>query len=60
MPAHLLCAAFDVRDFAEQTGYRAANASTIQEDFLCFILMAAVADGFVPPDEHMEMRDLAR
>ncbi len=53
-------AAFDVRDFAEQTGYRAANASAIQEAFLFFILMAAVANGVVPPDEHMEMRDLAR
>lgn len=53
-------AVFDVRDLAERTGYRTATDWTIPEAFLCLILMAAAADGVVPPEEHMEIRALAR
>jgi uncharacterized tellurite resistance protein B-like protein len=52
--------AFDVRDLVERTGYRPATDWTIPEAFLCLILLAAAADGFVPPEEHMEIRALAR
>lgn len=53
-------AIFDVRELAERTGYRPVTDWTIPEAFLCLILMAAAADGFVPPEEHMEIRALAR
>lgn len=52
--------AFDVHELAERTGYRHATDWTIPEAFLCLILLAAAADGFVPPEEHMEIRALAR
>ncbi len=55
--AHMV---FDIRDLAERTGYRPATDWTIPEAFLCLILLAAAADGFVPPEEHMEIRALAR
>lgn len=51
---------FDIRELAARTGYRPATDWTIPEAFLCLILMAAAADGFVPPEEHMEIRALAR
>ncbi|SUS03326.1 conserved hypothetical protein [uncultured Defluviicoccus sp.] len=51
---------FDVRELAQRTGYRPATDWTIPEAFLCLILLAAAADGFVPPEEHMEIRALAR
>lgn len=53
-------AAFDVRELAARTGYRPATDWTIPEAFLSLILLAAAADGFVPPEEHMEIRALAR
>lgn len=53
-------AVFDIRDLAERTGYRPATDWTIPEAFLTLILLAAAADGFVPPEEHMEIRALAR
>lgn len=59
-PEQTARAAFDVRDLAERTGYRAATDWTIPEAFLCLILMAAAADGVVPPEEHLEIRALAR
>lgn len=51
---------FDFRDLAERTGYRPATDWTIPEAFLCLILLAAAADGFVPAEEHLEIRALAR
>ncbi len=52
--------AFDIRELVERAGYKPATDWTIPEAFLCLILLAAAADGFVPPEEHMEIRALAR
>jgi uncharacterized tellurite resistance protein B-like protein len=52
--------AFDFQSLVSQTGYLPATDWTIPEAFLCLILAAASADGVVPPEEHMEIKALAR